>query len=983
MAADSNFPRYIHRAEEVYIREQAELVRESYESRVVLLRGPGGVGKTSIVRAVAAAEAANDPMILWLNPIDCDDSDYWLLSNLERVIVAQLDPEQRYFQPFLDYLARLPRYSVLRVDRETLVGHLTRIKRVFFDCYSEFIHSSGLTVVITFDAVEAIRGTYLLITLTQWMKGLPGTLFVLAGRPVPNADMADPIREQLDDPHQHLPVTTVHVSAFTREESLDYLDASGVAAGLTDEEKAVLVLLSRGHPLWLAFAVDYLSKYGLPDELAAPLAVVEEEIPFATQMSAAGHRRHEEFIRRLVAPYRESDFWHEAIKRLAIVRESVNRPIWRQLVADLPPPGRDADPEQTWQELLNTPWIEPRANGQYATLHDAVAEELARRVIPLHDQDQYWRHDLWHRAAQTYRDLIARREADLAAQLTDFDNQLESLRIEPPEPGGAPLAGETILINAAARLDVAKREVCQLQASRLYYEIVCDFTRGCEYFLATFDLGRERDDVPFQELLALEMQRFLPTGSLSPAADDAVGQKIYEFRQWIAINGRPFYLEIGLMLAEFFVINEEPVPAVVLLDGLPTGAADDLQRYRWLTLRGNASMRIPGRSKDGLAYFAQALEVAEGLQTSDRGRLIAAAHEALGFYHRNEGQWRESDVAYERARDTIAQQLGPNSSAADRAEIASIQTNWAYVKGLVGSYRDGTNLVESAIAIRRRLNDQQAEGISWRVCGEIYRYERRFEKAWEAYARAEQIFQARRNWPWLGLIYQEQAICLFQAAQDGISLAAGRDPLAQAKRLITLALDICRDQAVRGYPSALNRAGRIFGHDDVDRGLSYLIEGIEQARLLSDGWFWFASLVEYAELSYRAWVWTKDRAYRDRIDSVAAEVEAVMADYEFPDLRGRWRLLHGHFGIHDWLATGDQARLDDALQEYIAGFALIAQRFVGSSGAASLPEEFAVFRTLVELLPENVRTKWHQELRSAWSSVESSTLLLARLEELY
>ena len=37
---------------------------------------------------------------------------------------------------------------------------------------------------MTFDTVEAMRGIYLLYTLTQWMKSLPGTLFILSGRPM-------------------------------------------------------------------------------------------------------------------------------------------------------------------------------------------------------------------------------------------------------------------------------------------------------------------------------------------------------------------------------------------------------------------------------------------------------------------------------------------------------------------------------------------------------------------------------------------------------------------------------------------------------------------------------------------------------------------------------------------------------------------------------------------------------------------------------
>jgi len=226
-------------------------------------------------------------------------------------------------------------------------------------------------------------------------------------------------------------------------------------------------------------------------------------------------------------------------------------------------------------------------------------------------------------------------------------------------------------------------------------------------------------------------------------------------------------------------------------------------------------MRIPGDVKDGVRHFKQALADATALTSADRGAFVANALKELGFYYRNVGLWGEADKAYQRARDAISENMSVPASDTDRKEMASIQTNWAYVKGLVGSYREGTNLVESAIAVRRSLGERQEEGISWSVCGEVYRYERRFQKAWHAYTEAEQIFQELRSWSWLGLLYQEQAICLYQAAQDEITIALppSRDPIKHAKLLITLALDICRDQAVRGYPSALNRAGRIFGRD--------------------------------------------------------------------------------------------------------------------------------------------------------------------------
>ena len=134
---------------------------------------------------------------------------------------------------------------------------------------------------------------------------------------------------------------------------------------------------------------------------------------------------------------------------------------------------------------------------------------------------------------------------------------------------------------------------------------------------------------------------------------------------------------------------------------------------------------------------------------------------------------------------------------------------------------------------------------------------------------AEQLLQGRRYWNWLGLIYQEQAICLYQAAHDDIQLTS--NPFEDSKELIKKSLDICLGHAIRGYPSALNRAGRIFGRENPEEGLRYLKLGISEARRLADGWFWFANIVEYAELHYRAWV-------RNRQDENRAEIAALVPE---------------------------------------------------------------------------------------------------------
>jgi hypothetical protein len=118
---------------------------------------------------------------------------------------------------------------------------------------------------------------------------------------------------------------------------------------------------------------------------------------------------------------------------------------------------------------------------------------------------------------------------------------------------------------------------------------------------------------------------------------------------------------------------------------------------------------------------------------------------------------------------------------------------------------------------------------------------------------------------------------------------------------------------VRGYPSALNRAGRIFAQEDPEVGLGYLDEGIKVARQLSDGWFWFANLVEFIELCYRIWDESRQRSYLDRISSRVAEIAQAMDEYEFPDLKGRWNLVRGHLSLSAWLEDQDDVGLLRAL----------------------------------------------------------------------
>jgi hypothetical protein len=521
-------PRYIGRAEEQEINAVLEEVRAGGNSRAVLLRGPGGIGKTSIVRHMAAT--SSDASTEWVRPIDADDPEIWLLSNLERRIVRQIDPGGQHFGPYLNDLLRLESYPSWGPSHETVTAYLGRIKKIFAECFLQYIENEHKTVVIVFDTVETIRGTTLLLTLTQWMKELQrGTLFVLSGRPVADEGQ-DPIEAELTTQYRGIPVSAVDVSELSLADTRNYFDLSAVSRGLRGEERDKLVLLSRGHPLWLAVMEDYLAQQGIPEEAATtPLAFLTENLPFGDQITEAGRERHEQFLRRLLSPYRDSDFWHEAVKRLAIVRQPVARAVWERLMSDLELPASASDLNEAWVQLLDVPWMRARGDRRYVTVHDALAEELSQRFFPLNDQDQSWRHRIWRSARETYDALATALERELGSETEHVDAELRTL----DEPGRV---GEIRpeMLDSTSALNTHLHELDLYRAASVYYSFLTDFENGYTELLRRFERAEQDNDTYFQMLIVMYLQHFLPGGTPAGAFNDVVRLKVEEFRNWLA-----------------------------------------------------------------------------------------------------------------------------------------------------------------------------------------------------------------------------------------------------------------------------------------------------------------------------------------------------------------------------------------------------------------------------------------------------------------
>lgn len=955
MTMNELFPAYTPRkAQQKAIARLVSLVEEDQnrQSRAALIYGKGGVGKTYFVRNLSKTIESKNT--LWLKPIDVDDSEFWLLVNLERRIAQEIGEE--YFREYPGYLSHLPEYERQRIGHETVLAYLRKGDDIFVGCYNAFIRSNGKSAAIILDTIEAIRGTDTLTLLIHWMKRLEGTLFVLSGRPIPESYQLDPVITELEESPAFV-YDRIELKEFTHQESLDYLHASPIVDGLNGEaEVEKLALLSQGRPLWLALTVYYLDEEGMPDKALQysvdELQKLSDDSPF-----------FDEYIRELLTPYRDREFWHEAILRLGVARRRMDNAMWLRIMRDMKLPDDVSGWDEAWEEFIALPWVRTRANQRYVTLHDALAEELASRYIPKSDKDKDWRNKLWTLVAQAYDGMIAEQTRAIAERRAQLEELLEKVKNEQ-------------LSFAEVKTDVLDFEAQRLELSLLqsvdvYYQILSDWEAGCERFIEFFDQALKEHQYHLAELLWLEMQRFLPGEITFDPLEDIVRPEIEAFQSWYQGQKDLRYrlmTPVSRYLSDAGRANEADEKLTALLE-ICKGDAE--REYQLLNLRGNACMRIPGRAQTAEGNFIAAHQLTEAESSPPKVKALRGhASKELGFYYRSMGHWEEAADRYRQALHL--------TSPSNLAERAAIQSNYAYVQALIGLYQAAHDLIESALEVRRKLGLHREVGMSLSVKGEVYRYAREHANAWEAYREAEAIFDGAEDWSWLGLVRQEMAICLYQAYKKGEIIGGYttlQTMLDDACRMIATTLDLCKDFSTRAYPSALNRAARIFGEGqrEYDRALAYLQEGISAAEQVSDGWFLFANTIEYVELSFQAWKRTGDEKYLQTIWSQEEAIKEVSEQYQsFYDLRGRWEVLQGYLkaiGVHPGVTDENKSEiLDQALDHFDQGYRLIALGYVGSHGVAALKDEFEKMLEVIKMLPSEKQEDWINALQASWQS---------------
>lgn len=942
------------------LRKAATEVHNHRQSCAVMIFGDGGVGKTSFLRNLP--EDLQAFPYIQLGPYDVDDAEYWLLPNLERRIAHHLDPQMTFFQSYFDHQHHFFDHQSRRgashdIDTWEVLAYSRKSDKVFFECFQAYVNNAGITPILIFDTVESIRGLGFQFELIRWIEKVTSALVVFASRRPDNSSYPDAFVDSL----KQSTLTSVQIwslDRFTDEQSRLYLQSSHVGAALSEQQLNGVVHMAEGYPLRLALSVAYY---------AADSYFPEIETWVAGNMGHADLR--DAFLYRLTVPHRSGDFWFEAIKRLGVVRRRVNFQVWQELMADCTLPDEMSSWTEAWSVLLEMPWVRTRANKAYVTLHDAFAEILAKNLIVFEDHNHEWRKKVWKRATLIYQKRLKQEDIHLQSERKELNESLKQADIDLAER----------FLDQAMTYSVRETERYLLESTAFYYHILSDREGAISEFLKTLQ-NDGKSPHQLVELKFLELQQFLPGSTIHSPLEDVIRPEIIAFRQWYAKHSTIRY-EVESKIAKYLLRRGTPKDALPWLDGLiETTSYSPTQAFQLFSDRANARLRVFGLSSKAFEDFSRLRELAQNPESPPEVKeRLNEAFRNLGYYFRVVGDWEKSAEHYRLAVKHTS--LDPKQ----RTERALIQYHYGFILALRGRYPEAQAKADLALDLALRLGNEPLRARVLNAKANIDRMAGAYESAYEAVSEAESLFVKLENDPWLGIVRQSMAICMYEAAEKNVRLLPYKstaDILFAARELAYDAVRLCRSYQVLSLPRALYRAGHILSLFDHDEGLAFFYEGNEIAIDVTDRWMRIANGVDFASLAYNAWIETGDFKYRLKVDEMREEINAALSVHgasTFIDFRGRWEVIQANCKTADGLAKPlrSEELYEEALKLYVLGFLNIARgsaplqasRSLGSLSSRSLDNLSRPFYELLKTLPQTVLVHWLDTLDREWRNL--------------
>jgi len=857
--------------------------------RAVLVDGPGGIGKTRLLQKVQE-DYGSAPSLVVSEVLDLYEPELRIPARWDHRVAGQIKEGTGAFASFwVEYRDSLELES-RGVSAETLARARDRVGEAFTEGFNRV--AAEKRIVLLLDTLEEAQNVGILWPhLLGLMGRLNNTVWIVAGR------RCEQVRSDVE---RRLGAQNVHwlpLQAFDQEATDVYFDEyfkTPSIVSLDPEMREKIRLLTGGRPILIALAIAWLE-----NELPLP----EIEARSVDELRTM----NEETLRRLQVEVKQA-----LVKRLLAFANTVDRTVlnmaWveRRFDADILDYLMDISESDVLEELASLPFVKIRPGKNYV-LHDEMRDMTVEYAWPSVDPDGTLR----KRIDRMMVDYYVRKTGELDARINELRRVQE----------GARKAGDTQAeLQVFEKLSDGNRQRDVLEAERLFYTLRADLEQGIERFIETYDRATADYEISFRAVLWEELQRF--EARFGETRDFGIG-----------IRGAKHLLDVGSAAAAKKKGTE------ILERFARTGD----ERVETLVHLGNCALRL-GQPIGARDFYLQAWDICDGQGLQG---WLAVVENGLGLAYRSSGDWDEAAKRYQESVRACEEFDSPPH------HLASALNNYAYVLGLRGRYEEAIALCGQGLSLREDLGLWRSVGSSYSTLGELYRYQMRYERAFECYNQALRIFEEQDDREWLAIVYQEQAIA---RAYAGV--------LDEAWGSIQRALELCERYNVRALPWALNRAGRIaLARSEYEQSEGFLRRGIAEAEEAGDVWFMLATRVELMEMLYACFKEKQDidiQQLQGELEDLAGPIkEHEREQYGFGELFGRMRRTRGHV-CHD---LGDHGR---ALEYYKEAYPLIAGGHYGSHGLHKLPEELEELGKRIDALVPAEAIRWCNELQEAW-----------------
>ncbi len=875
-------------------QEELGVIRQAVSAvgkpQAVLVDGPGGIGKTRLLQKVRG-DYVSAPALVVSEILDLYEPELRVPTRWEHRVAGQIKEGPVAFTDFWVQYRESLELESRGVSAETLARAQDRVEEAFVQGFNRV--AAEKRIVLLLDTLEEAQDVGAMWPHLMGLMGrLDNVVWVAAGRRC---------EEVRSDVERKLGAQNVHwlpLEAFDQDAADAYFDEyfkTPSVVSLDPEMRAKIRSLTGGSPILIALAITWLeNELPLPELEETPVDELEA-MEGTQEFDALQEKVKRSLVKHLLA---FGDAVDNVVLNMAWVERRFNADILDYLMGI-----SEAD---VLKELEHLPFVKIRPGENYV-LHDEMRDMTVAYVWPTVDLDG------------TLRKRIDRKMTDYYVQKTEeLDARINALKQEQERAieSGDTQAG----LQAFERLNENSRLRDVLETEKLFYALRADLEDGIEQFISAYEWATANYRISFRSMLWEEMQHF-----------EARFGEIEDFR--IGIRGAQHLLDVG----NAATAKEKGLEILEY-------AASDEERIETLVHLGNCALRL-GQPIQAREFYARGQRICE---EQDLHGWLAVVETGLGLAYRSSGDWDEAAHHY-RQSVSVCERFGGSPQ-----HLASALNNYGYVLGLRGRYEIAITLCEQALSLRQDLNLLRAVGISYSTLGELYRYQQRYDRAFECYDQALRIFEGQDDWEWLAVVYQEQAIAQAYAGE-----------LDRAWANIHKALELCERYNIRALPWALNRAGRIaLMRGEYNQSEQFLRRGVREARDAGDVWFLLATTVELMESRYARYQEKRDLDVTDlrrEFRELAATVEAYEREgYGFRDLFGRTRRTLGHVEY-------DLGNYGPALEYYKEAYSRIASGYYGSHGLHKFPEELEELGRRVDALPPEEAIRWCDELRTSWT----------------